>query len=230
MPTNAAHHLGATSKPGPMVVVDPTRLVTDDQLEALAPAAGMNGPFIADMTSDVLTHERGGFHLYRSVAGRTNNPLLKRQYEQHGKEAFAAITAVEELIASLGGDPGYVSPAARATEKAAMANLEASFLLSGSVDLMTQELVMLNAVLVAEAVAHANWSTLAELAGTCPEGGARTALQAAVDQVLPGADRHLTWARDTRQRLMVLQATSKASATVGAKVEEVVDRIRGLFA
>jgi hypothetical protein len=44
-------------------------------------------------------------------------------------EIVDGVEVLEELIAELGGDPGYVSPAARATEKAGSALLESTFLL-----------------------------------------------------------------------------------------------------
>ncbi|HYI61693.1 MAG TPA: ferritin-like domain-containing protein [Acidimicrobiales bacterium] len=229
MPTNAAYHLGATSKPMPMVYVDPERAVTDEQLAAVAEGTGLNGAFIADVLSDALMHERCGFHLYRSVAGRTNNPILKRRYQELGDETLTHVTVLEELIAAVGGDPGYVSPAARGTEKLDMGALEGSFMLSGSVDLMTQELMMLNAVVLAEAIDHANWETMAALGAACPDGPVKDAMVRAVEQVLPQEEEHVTWARDMRQRMILLQAQSKAMTRVGATMETMVARISSMF-
>lgn len=229
MPTNAAHHLGATSKPMPQVYVDPTRAVTDEELVAMADGAGLNGPFVADVLSDALMHERCGFHLYRSVAGRTHNPVLKAKYEQYGDETLTHITVLEDLIATLGGDPGYVSPAARGTEKYDTGTLEGSFLLSGSVDLMTQELMMLNAVVLAETIDHANWETLAALGEACPDGPVKDAVVRAVEQVLPQEAEHHGWAVETRQTMILVQARSKALQTVGVAMETAVAKIASLF-
>lgn len=229
MPTNAAFHLGATSKPMPMVDVDPRRAVTDEQLAAIAGDSGLNGPFLADVLSDALMHERCGFHLYRSVAGRTNNPMLKRRYEEFGEETLTHITVLEELITTLGGDPGYVSPSARATEKLDLGALEGSFMLSGSVDLMTQELVMLNAVVLAETIDHSNWATMAALGEACPDGPVKDAMVRAVEQVLPQEEEHVGWAKDMRQRMILLQAQSKAMQTVGLTAEKLMAKISSLF-
>jgi ferritin-like metal-binding protein YciE len=229
MPTNAAHHLGATAKPAPMVAIDPERLVLDEQLASLAEGSGLNGPFLADLLSDVLMHERCGFHLYRSVAGRSNNPTLKRRYEEFGEETQTHITVLETLITELGGDPGYTSPAARATEKYDIGTLEGSFLLSGSVDLMTQELVMLNAVVLAETIDHANWQTLAELTDSLSDGDAKDALSRAVEQVLPQEQEHFGWAEGMRQQMILLQVRSKALQTVGLGASALMDKIHGLF-
>jgi rubrerythrin len=227
--TEVMHHTGGTSKPLGMTYVDPRRQVTNDLLDPFMAGSGLNGPFVADLMSDFLTHERCGMHLYRSVAGRTNNPVLKSRYNQFGNETDEHIRILEELIGELGGDPRYVSPSARAAEKVDAAALQATFLLGGSVDVMTQELVMLDAVVLAETRDHANWSFLAQLVAELPEGDARDALARAVGQVEPQEDQHLAWAQETRSKMMMLQAKSKIMATAGAKVEEVTAKVRDLF-
>jgi hypothetical protein len=108
-----------------------------DEDEAFLANTGLNGPFVADLLSDMLAHERCGAQLYRSVADRTNNPILKQRYKHFGNETVEHVENLEGLIAGLGGDPGYISPAARVTEKAGIGLLESTFLLAGSVDLMS---------------------------------------------------------------------------------------------
>lgn len=124
---------------------------------------------------------------------------------------------------------GYVSPAGRATEKSGIGLLESTFLLAGSVDLMTQELVMLDAVLLAEAKDHANWSCLAAMVEDLPGGDERDALQLAVDDVEVQEDEHLQWARDMRCSMISLQSRSGPTSTLPMKAEEIVSRIKGLF-
>lgn len=230
MPTlipNAA--TGGHSKPQEMTYVDPARTLTPEGDEAFLADAGLNGPFVADLLSDMLAHERCGAHLYRSVSQRTNNPVLRERYEHFGNETIEHVEILEGLITQLGGDPGYVSPAARATEKAGTGLLESTFLLSGSVDLMTQELVMLDAVLLAEAKDHANWSCLAGMVDDLPAGAVRDAFHAAVDEVEVQENEHLHWAQDMRCQMISLQATSGAASSLTLKAEEVVARIKSLF-
>jgi rubrerythrin len=217
---------GARSVPQEMTAVDPARQLTEAERQQFLDGTGLNGPFVADLLSDMLTHERCGAHLYRSVAARTNNPMLERQYEHFGEETVEHVDILETLIGQLGGDPMYVSPAARATEKADSSLLESTFLLSGSVDLMTQELVMLDAVLLAEAKDHANWSGLSQLVDTFPEGEIRDHVRRAVERVEPQEDDHLGWAQETRSKLIALQVKSGVMATIGAKTEEAVARIK----
>jgi rubrerythrin len=220
---------GARSAPAEMTYVDPARHLTDAERQQFLDGTGLNGPFVADLLSDMLAHERAGAHLYRSVAARTNNPMLKRQYEHFGGETVEHVDVLETLIGQLGGEPMYVSPAARATEKAGSALLESTFLLAGSVDLMTQELVMLDAVMLAEAKDHANWSGLSKLIDTFPEGEIRDHVRRAVGQVDPQEDQHLGWAQDMRSKLITLQVRSGAMATMGAKAEEMMARIKDWF-
>jgi ferritin-like metal-binding protein YciE len=229
MPTNAAYHLGGTAKPAPMVAIDPERLMLDEDLAAMGDGTGLNGPFVADMLSDMLMHERCGYHLYKSVAGRSNNPMLKRQYVEFGAQTEMHIEVLEELITTLGGDPGYTSPISRATEKLNFGALEGSFMLSGSVDLMDQEMVMLNAVVLAETIDSANWETLAALAESLADGEVKTAMNAAVERVLPQEKEHIDWPRQMRQQMMLLQARSKAMQTVGLSATALMDKIHTLF-
>ena len=229
MPTNAAYHLGGKAKPAPMVAIDPERLMLDEDLAGIGKAAGLNGPFVADMLSDVLMHARCGFHLYRSLAGRSNNPMLKSRYETFVGKAERQIEIVERLITELGGDPGYTSPISRVTEKYDFGALEGSFLLSGSVDLMDQEMAMLNAVVLAETVTAGNWETLAALAEGLEDGEVKDALNRAVGDAMPTPEEAFTWARETRQQLILLQARSKAMQTVGLGASAMMDKIHSLF-
>src|SRR5690606_24047207 len=112
------------------------------------------------------------------------------------------------------------SPAARATEGADTKLVESTFLLSGSVDVMTQEMVMLDAVLIAETVDHANWTALATLVDALPEGAVRDSLAQAVAEVRPDEHDHLEWARSMRTKMIEVQAKGRSMAAVGAKVEE----------
>jgi hypothetical protein len=204
--------------------------MTDDQLAATPGLEGMNASFVADVLSDMLMHTRCGFHLHRSVEGRSNNPMLQGKYRDLGNGGARRIAALERLVAGLGGDPQYVSPSARATQKADTALVQSTFLLDGSLDAMTSELVMLDAVLLAAARDDANWSGLAGLVESFPEGSAQASVRRVCDEAAVEVAGTLTWVRETRTRLIGLQASSSAMAAAGAKAEEAVARIRNLFA
>ena len=220
---------GARARPVDLTHVDPAGIMPPTEREAFLDGTGLNGPFVADLLSDMTAHERGGAALYRSMAGRTHNPVLEQRYTHFGNQTVEHVDVLETLVARLGGDPGYVSPAARATEKAGLMLVESTFLLGGSVDLMTQELVMLDAVLLAEAKDHANWSGLSQLVPEFPEGDVRDAVQETVDQVEPEKDKHLDWAQNMHTKLISAQVRSGAAQSMTAKAEEMVARIQGLF-
>jgi hypothetical protein len=94
---------------------------------------------------------------------------------------------------------------------------------------MTQELVMVDAVLLAEAKDHANWSCLAGMVDDLPAGGVRDAFQAAVDEVEVPENEHLQWARDMRCQMVSLQATSGPTSSLTLRAEEMMAPIKGLF-
>jgi hypothetical protein len=220
---------GARTKPMTYVSIPPGREIDDDALRQSMPDIGMNTAFIADIMSAVLAHERCGRHLYRSVAGRTLNPVLKSKYETFGAETERHVEIVEGLIVAMGGDPQYVSPAARATEGADAKMLESTFMLAGSLDVMTAEMAMLDAVLAAEALDQANWAAMAQLAGKLPDGELADQFIQAVNEVILEEDNHVTWARDARTRMIELQATSETVTAMAAKGEELIARVKGWF-
>lgn len=223
------HDTGARGKTMPMVSHPPERGLDDEALRTELPDSGLNMVFLADILSAVLTHERGGRHLYRSVAGRTLNPMLRSKYEEFGDETEHHAAVLEQLITTMGGDPQYVSPAARATEAAGKKIIESTYGLGGSLDVMTAEMAMLDGVLLAEAIDHANWTAMSRLANDLPEGDMRDAMRTAVDEVLTDEDEHLEWARETRTKMVVLQAQHPTATSAVAKGEELMERIKNWF-
>jgi ferritin-like metal-binding protein YciE len=202
--------LGGNAKPVGVLYVEP-----DLQVEP-APAglreAGVDAGFTADLLSACLAHERCGLHLYRSVAGRTQYDDLRSQYEHFGEETAEHIRLLEEFVTAGGGDPMYVSPSARATEKAAAGLLESTFLLGGSIDAVTAELAMLEAVMLAEAKDHGNWELLGTLAQQMADSTARTLLETMSAQVLAQEVEHYGWARETRATMLLALSTGTAPA------------------
>jgi hypothetical protein len=82
---------------------------------------------------------------------------------------------------------------------------------SGSLDLTTAELVLIEAVLLAETKDHGNWELLALLSEQMADGQLREEFRAAVDDVLAQEEEHFAWARDARTRLLFGEATGGAA-------------------
>ncbi|QGG95733.1 hypothetical protein [Actinomarinicola tropica] len=224
------HENGTTAKASDVVYVLPERQMTSDRIEQEMEDTGLNRPFVADLLSAMLAHERCGRHLYRSVAGRTHNPVLRNRYEDFGRETEEHVRILEQIIVAMGGDPQYVSPMARATEGQDTKLLESTFLLSGSLDTMTAEMAMLDAVLLAETIDQSNWSAMSAMTAQLPEGDLRETVTGLVEQVVDDEDEHLEWARSMRARMTMLQAQSSTAAALGAKAEEMVETVKGWFA
>jgi len=220
---------GGKIKPIGMESAEPQCQMAEDQLKGFAAGAdSLNGPFFADLLSAFLAHEQAGFHLYQVIAKRTQNPMLARHYREFGKETEDHIRILAGLITHLGGDPMYVSPAARMTEMVGSKLLEIG-LLAGSADIMTLELTMLEAVILAETKDHANWSFLSMLAQDLPDSEATRAIQAAVAQVEPQEDNHLSWAKDTWNQLAKAQTQSRAAQKIAESAEKAVGKVKDLF-
>jgi ferritin-like metal-binding protein YciE len=216
-----------------MTFVDPERTVRVVPVDDVFAGQEIDNTFVADLLSDMLAHERCGLHLYRSVAGRSQAPALQRGYEHRGEETREHIEILETLIAGLGGQPTYVSPSARATVKMDSSILEATFLLRGSVDPAAAELVMLDAVLMAEARDRANWEGLAALADDLTDSAVRERIRMATNRVIDEEDEHVRWAKTQRAKLLGMLAhgvsVDEADGHGDRVADGIVDRIRHWF-
>jgi rubrerythrin len=201
------HDTGGTAKPVGLLYVPPDRQVPDAGTGTALEETGLDAAFVADLLSACLAHERCGVHLYRSVANRTGEEELRRKYEEFGAETERHVEILEELIVGRGGDPQYVSPSARATEKAGAGLVETTFLLGGSLDLATQEAVMLEAVMLAEAKDHGNWELLAALTEEMADGPVKEQFRLATTEVLAQEEEHYGWASATRAQMLFGLAT-----------------------
>jgi rubrerythrin len=217
---------GARTMPLSMTVCEPERAVTGEALEEqVLPGSGLNVPFIAGTLSAFLAHERAGATLYRVAAEHSENPELVEKYREFGRETDEHIAIYEQLITDLGGDPQYVSPAARMTEQFGSKLLEGPVLIAGSVDLVTLETAFLEAVVLAEHRCHDNWQLLARMAESLPDG-ARQLVEAAVAEVEPQEDEHIQWAADTWMQLALTNAEQPAAAGMMGLVERAANKVK----
>jgi rubrerythrin len=210
MPTMTTKETGGR---GPLMTLvsfaPPDAALMPDDLQEFMADAGVNGPFLADLLSSFLMHEQCGFHLYRTAISLTSDPTLRSKYEEFCAETEEHIRIFEELITTCGGQPGYVSPAARLVEAADTKLHEAATLLADGADPMTQELAILEAVVLAETKCHADWSLIQKLTTELSDSAAREAFAAAVDQVEEEEDEHVAWAKQTWEELIMRQALSR---------------------
>ncbi len=207
MTTVVTKETGGTAKPVGVLYIEPDLQVPDAGSGTALEQTGLDPVFTADLLSACLAHERCGVHLYRSAAGRTTMDELRQRYEDFGRETREHVRLLEELITAAGGDPMYVSPSARLTEKAGAGLLETTYLLEGSLDVVTAELAMVEAVALAETKDHANWVLLAQLAAAMEPGDVRTQLEAVTAQVLAQEEEHVAWAQDVRAQMLYGLAT-----------------------
>src|SRR3954454_11242403 len=190
------------------------------------PGSGLNVPFIAGTLSAFLAHERAGASLYRVAAEHSDNPMLVGKYEEFRRETDDHIAIYESLIGKLGGDPHYVSPAARITEQLGAKLLEGPVLLAGSVDLVTLDTTFLEAVVIAEHKCRDNWQLLTRRGQILPDQPARDTVAAAVARVQPEEDEHIQWATDTWFQLATTNATSRTTNAATGLLERTAHKIK----
>lgn len=227
--TTTTKATGGRTIPTEMTFVAPTEEMSEKAREEFLEGTGLNGPFLADLLSQFLAHEQGGFHLYRALAGQTRNPALKSKYEEFGGETEHHIEVLEALLAKVGGDPGYVSPAARITTVMNGNLLEAVTLATGSADLMTRELAMVEAVVLAETKDHADWKFMEKLAVQLPKGAIRDAFSSAVSEVAPQEDDHVSWATSTWETLAMEHAQHQQQGESKGTAAKMVGKVKDAF-
>jgi hypothetical protein len=221
MTTIVTYDTGGTGGPATAVCVLAERQLPVDEVPAGLADSGLNAPFVVDLLSACLAHGRCGTHLYRSVAARTTDDSLRQRYERRGEQVRELVEALEQVVAAAGGDPQYVSPAARAAEQAAGALTESTFLLAGSADPITAEMTMLEAVMLAEVKERGNWELLAQLAAQMALGPASAQLGELAAAALADADDPSTWAYRTRARMLLAMAGAELPAETDAGGDEV---------
>jgi hypothetical protein len=227
MPMIVTKDTGGTTMPIGMTIAEPERARTDVDLSTAAELdGGLNVPFVLGTLSAFLAHERAGAALYAVAAEHSTNPMLADKYAEFGAETIEHVAIYEGLIAELGGDPNYISPAARMTEQFGSKLLEAPMLLAGSVDAVSLETNFLEAVILAEHKCHDNWHLLSAFAGDLPEGAIRDAIIDAVARVEPQEDEHISWATNTWQQLAVTQAKQPAASKAMSSVEGVINKVK----
>jgi hypothetical protein len=142
----------------------------------------------------------------------TQFPEWRGKYEEFLAQTEEHVRILAELTAQLGGDPRYVSPQARMTEFMNTKLME-PILLDGSVDGLTRELTLLEAVLLAERKCHANWQLLGKLADQSPDSASSQALRQAVERVEDQEDEHVRWAERSWQQALLAQFAPGAATS-----------------
>ena len=220
---------GGLTKPLPGVYVEADQTMDDATLAQFAPGSGLNGAFVAELASGMLAHERCGRHLYRSCETRSLNPVLQAKYRAFGAETERHVEILEALITQAGGSPTYVGPTARAVLGADTKLLESTFVLDGSLDPITAEMAMLDAVFLAESMDHANWKLFTELTEQLRDTEWYKPFSTAAQEVEPQEDEHLAWATQTKSRLVLMQATSPSDPSLAEELGKLTARVRDWF-
>lgn len=227
MTTYVTAATGGRTMPISMTFTEPTRAVLSDELEAtVMPGSERNVVFIAGTMSAFLAHERAGLTLYRVAAEHSENPELVAKYEAFGRETAEHIEIYEALIMDMGGDPAYVSPAARMTEQMGSKLLEAPISLAGSVDLLTLETSLLEAVVFAEHKCHDNWQLLARMGDELTEEPYTSKIRAAVARVEPQEDEHIRWANETWMQLAMVNAEHPVASGALGLIERAAHTVK----
>lgn len=96
-------------------------------------------------------------------------------------------------------------------------------------NMMTAEMIMLNAVLVAETIDHADWEGVKAMADSAPLRSGRRRPARGLRPRRPRRGRAPGLGTTMRLRMTKMHASSEAIATMGAKTEEMIATVNDRF-
>ncbi len=165
---------------------------------AEAPAPADVAP-LAELMCQALETELGGVKVYRTALRCAQHPGLREEWRQYLEQTEKHVRVVREACEAAGVDPETETVGrqiVRHKGQGLVAAMEIA-LRYGTAD--AAQLVAAECVVDAETKDHANWELIGEVVARL-EGKARSALQAACDEVEPEEDEHLYhsmgWARE----------------------------------
>ncbi len=137
-----------------------------------------------------LEHEKGGVEIYATALECAQNDDLKAEWQRYFEQTKTHVTALEQVAARLGLDPGRETPGSQVVRHVGTALVEAMKLAQSGGDPAAAEIVACECVVLAETKDHADWELLSKCAEYL-EGDAKAELEAACDLVEDQEDEHL---------------------------------------
>ncbi len=160
----------------------------------------MQKQVLLDKLSEFLMVEQGGLQLYRVASGRARQADLKQRYQEFEQQTAHHREVLTRLIQQVGGDPNYVSPAARVAQVKATKLMDSALIAS---DALAEALEAsdLENVLLAETKDHTDWELLKHFGQQADDPRVKQAVQEAVREVEQQEDEHVQWARETLRQM-----------------------------
>ena len=158
-------------------------------------SASVSREVLRDKLSEFLAVERGGIKLYDQALCMVNDPAVSEKFIQFRDQTRKHEAILLLVMATLGIESIYKSPAAIVAEEKATGLLNTMISRNG----LSAEATELNAmenIVLAETKDHADWELLGKIARQFDDQEIRDALKSAVDEVEPEEDNHLNWTKD----------------------------------
>jgi rubrerythrin len=163
-------------------------------------STNINRVMLMDYLSEFLAVEQGGLKLYRAALQIVQHDEIRRKFHEFHQETLKHVTILEKVIRGLGGDPSYQSTSAKIAEKKADGLLQTMTATNG----MSAKLAEINAIeniVLAETKDQADWALLGKIARQTTDSRLGDVLKAAVDEVEPEENEHLTWTKSKMAEL-----------------------------
>jgi rubrerythrin len=153
---------------------------------------------LRDKLSEFLAVEKGGLKLYEEALRIVTDQEISKKFRMFYDQTRKHETILLRVMQAFGMDPTYMSIGAKvATEKAEALLKTMTNGLSGR----AAEINAVENIVLAETKDYADWELLGKISRQSDDEKIRDALKAAVAEVEPEEDDHLTWTKNQLDRL-----------------------------
>lgn len=148
---------------------------------------------LLDKLSESMAVERDGQRLYEAAIQQISDRETAQRFQDFYQQTRRHQDIVAELINALGGDPSYMSPAARVAQRKAEALLR-TMTEDRGLSLEERELNAIENIVLAETKDQMDWEVLVRIAIRAGNEALQSIMRRSANEVVREEKTHLQWA------------------------------------
>jgi hypothetical protein len=162
--------------------------------------------------------------LFSQLSTTTDNPIFKKRYRRMREDADKAVTTLEQLIHTLGGDPKGTNYA-RPVMEAFNTQLVQAFRHERPAEEAEVDHLTLLAAMQAWSIAQGHLVMLAKLVEEMQQGPQRLAIAQAVGLMMSPAGEHVLWCQQASVALFSTMVQHPLVERAATKAQELTGRL-----
>lgn len=167
--------------------------------------SAISAEWLRDFLSEMLAVEKGGVKLYERALSDLEHSELEDKLTEFLQQTHRHVELCTSMLEAAGGDPGYMSPGAKAADH------KANGLITAEVPPKMLDQNNIENLVLAETKDHWNWETLASIASKIGDTELKRMATKAVSEVRRQEKTHVDWNEKTLNKL-AMEAASQASS------------------